>query len=100
MMYFPDVDAVLEEVGEGAVGEGNAALVFDGLDLAAFGDDFPAVEFGHQFAEGFELKIEAEDGANGLSLGFVDDELLVPSFVAEGDRDTGPLALVPASRDL
>ena len=59
-----------------------------------------AVEFGDQLAEGFQFEVAAEDGADGLGLGFVDDQLLVPGVVAERDRAAGPFALAAGGGDL
>src|SRR5258706_6045978 len=39
MMDFAEIDAVLEKVGEGTGGEGNAPVVFGHLGVALFGDD-------------------------------------------------------------
>jgi hypothetical protein len=46
------------------------------------GDDFPAIEFGHQLAKGLLFEIEAKDRADRLGLGFIDDELLVLCVIA------------------
>ncbi len=51
MMDFAEIDAVLEKVGEGTVGEGNAAQVLGNLGVAPLGDDASAIEFGHQLAK-------------------------------------------------
>src|ERR1700761_1929176 len=77
VMHFTNVDAVLQKVGEGAVGKGNATLVFCGLCVTSLGDDFSAIELGHQLAEGLEFEIEPEDRSDGFCLGLVDDELLI-----------------------
>jgi hypothetical protein len=52
MMNLTEIDAIFEEVSEGLISEGNAALVFGDLGVPPFGDDAPAVEFSHQLAEG------------------------------------------------
>jgi hypothetical protein len=46
------------------------------------GDDFPAIEFGHQLSKGLLFEIEAKDRADRLGLGFIDDELLVLCVIA------------------
>jgi hypothetical protein len=51
VMDFAEIDAVLQEIGEGAIGEGDTALVFLDLGVAALGDDLSLVEFGDQFVE-------------------------------------------------
>src|SRR5258705_12286325 len=51
MMDFAEIDAVLEKVGEGTVGEGNAAQVLGNLGVAPLGDDASAIQFGHQLAK-------------------------------------------------
>ncbi len=51
MMNLAEIDAVLEKIGEGTIGEGNAAIVFGDLGVALLGDDAPVVEFAHQLAE-------------------------------------------------
>jgi hypothetical protein len=51
MTDLVEIDAVLEKVGEGTVGERNGAVVFGDLSLSPLGNDAPAVEFGHQLAE-------------------------------------------------
>src|SRR5712671_2651810 len=43
VMSLADVNAVLQEVGEGAVGEGYPAPVFCNFGLAAFGDNFATI---------------------------------------------------------
>ena len=80
--------------------KGMPPLIFCDLGVAALGDDASAVEFGDQLAEGFQLEIEPEDGADGLGLGLVDDELLVLGVIAQRHRAAGPFALAPGGRDL
>src|SRR6476659_7006875 len=99
VMGLADVDAVLQEVGEGAVGEGNPAPVFCNFGLAVFGDNLAAIQFGHQLAEGFLLQIEPEDGADGFSLSLVDDQFLVLCSVTERHGAAGPFTLSPAGSD-
>ena len=77
-----------------------APLYLATLVVAFLGDDAPAIEVRDQFAEGLQFEVAAEDGADGLGLSLVDDELLVPGVIAERDRPAGPFALAPASRDL
>jgi hypothetical protein len=100
VMHLAEIDPVLQEVGEGTVGEGNATLVFCDLGVTPLGDDFPAIEFGYQLAEGFQLEIEAEDGADGFCLSLVDDELFVFCVVAQGDGTSGPLPFLSGGGDL
>ena len=100
VMSFANVDPILEEVGEGTVGEWNATLIFRDLGFAAFGDDFPAIEFGDELAERSQLQVKTKDGPNGLGLGLVDDQLLVLGIVAEWHGAAGPFALAPAGGDL
>ena len=98
VMDFADVDAVLQEIGEGTVGEGNAALIFCDLGIAALGDDASAVEFGDQLAERSQLQVKLENGPNGFGLGLVDDQLLVLGVVAERHGAAGPFALLARRR--
>ena len=39
MMDFAEIDAVLEKIGEGTIGEGNGAIVFGNFGVAPLGDD-------------------------------------------------------------
>src|SRR5262249_9495700 len=100
VMGFAKVDPVLEEIGEGAVGEGDAALVFRDLGVAPLGDNVPAVKLGDQFAERSQLEIQLEDGANSLGLGLVDDELLVRGVIAERNGTARPFPFLAGSRNL
>ena len=52
MVNLAEIDPVLQEVGEGAVGEGDRTVEFGDFGAAPFGDDASAVEFAHQLAEG------------------------------------------------
>ncbi len=76
MMGLANVDPVLEEVGEGAIGEGGASPIFGDLGVATFGDDFLPIKLSDELAERSQLQVEAEDGSYGLGLGFIDNELL------------------------
>ena len=51
IMGFADIDAVLEEVGEGTIGERNAALKLRDFGIATLGHNLPAVEFTDELAE-------------------------------------------------
>ena len=93
MVGLAEVDAIFEEIGEGTVGEGNAALIFGDLGIASLGDDAPSVEFGNQLAERSQFKIKLEDGPNGLGFGLVDDELLVLGVIAKRNGAARPFAL-------
>ena len=64
VMGFPNVDSVLEEIGEGAIGEGYPALIFCHFGVAALGNDFSLVEFGHELAERSQLQVETKDLLN------------------------------------
>ena len=55
MMDLAEIDPVLEKVREGTVGEGNAAIVFGDLCIAALSDDAPLVQVSDQAAKRFEL---------------------------------------------
>ena len=44
MMDLAEVDAVLQKMGEGTIGEGDAATKFRDLGVAPFGDDAALVE--------------------------------------------------------
>jgi hypothetical protein len=92
VVNLANISTVLQEIGEGAVGEGNTAIVFGDLGVPALGDDATPVQFGNKFAERFQLKVKAEDGADGLGLGLVNDQLLVPGLVAEWDRAASPFS--------
>jgi uncharacterized protein (TIGR04141 family) len=43
VVNLAEIDAVLQEIGEGTVGERNAPVVFGDLGAAPFGDDTPAI---------------------------------------------------------
>ena len=44
VMNLTNVDAVLQQIGEGTIGEGDAAAAFRDFSIASLGDDTPAVE--------------------------------------------------------
>src|SRR5882724_6618042 len=44
VVNLADIRAVFEEVSEGNIGEGNAAVVFGDFGISSLGDDAPAVE--------------------------------------------------------
>ena len=51
-------------------------------------------------SERSQFKIQLENGPDGLGLGLVDDELLVPGFVAQRNGAARPFALLAGSRNL
>jgi hypothetical protein len=51
VMNLADVDTVLQEIGEWAVGEGDTAIIFGDRGVPALGDDATPVQFGNKFAE-------------------------------------------------
>src|SRR6185437_9053674 len=57
IMDLAEIDPVLQEIGEGTVGEGNAALVFCDLDVSPCGDDTSSVEFSDELGERFQLQV-------------------------------------------
>src|SRR5215208_2543823 len=59
VMNLTDIDPVLQKVGEGTVTKRNAAIVFGDFGVSPLGDDAPAVEIGHQFAEGLQFEVAA-----------------------------------------
>ena len=73
-----EVDPVFQEVGEGAVGEGNAALIFRDFGVASLGDDASAVEFGDQFAEGLAVRDSSRKMVRTVSASV----LLMTSFLS------------------
>src|SRR6476469_1421538 len=99
-MDLTEIDAVLEKIGEGTIGEGDRTIEFGDLGFAPLGDDTPVIEFSHQLPERLQFLVEAEDGSDGLSLFLVNDELLVLAVVAERHGAAGPFALASAGRDL
>src|SRR5882757_540415 len=99
VMGLGDVSSVLQEVGEGAVGEGYSTPVFCNFGRAPFGDNLATIELGHQPAEGLLLQIKPEDGANGFGLSFVNDQFLVLCLVTERHGPAGPFTLSPAGSD-
>src|ERR1700738_5635879 len=92
---FADVDAVLQEVGEGTVGEGYPAVVFPDLGIPALGDDAPAVEILHQLPKTLQFEVTLEDIAHGLGLGLIDNQLLVLSVITQRHGTPSPFALAP-----
>src|SRR6516162_7492200 len=100
VMDFTEIDPVLEEVGEGAISEGNAAIVFGDFRVTALGDDAALVEISHQAGKGFALQVPAKDGSDRLGLGLVDDKLLVPGIITQRDCPPGPFALLSGGGDL
>src|SRR4029077_11752245 len=95
-----EIDAVFQEMGEGTVGKGYATVVFGDLGFATFCDYASPVEISDQLAEGLQFEVTAENGADGLGFGLVDDELLVLGVIAERHRAAGPFALAAGGRDL
>lgn len=57
MLHLAKVNAILQDMGEGTIGERDAAAIFRYFDVTTFGDDAPTVEILDQPAEGFEGKI-------------------------------------------
>ena len=51
VVHLADIDPVFEEVGEGAISEGNAAIVFGCFGIAPLRNNASPVEIGDQFAE-------------------------------------------------
>jgi hypothetical protein len=95
-----DVAAVVQEIGEGASGERDTA---EGASIGArahLGGDAAVAEIGQQRPDAAELEIAPEDGSHPLGLVLVDDELLVPALIAEGDIAADPDALALGRRDL
>jgi hypothetical protein len=99
-MNLTEIHAILQEIGEGTVGEGNATPIFGDLGVATFRDDAPAIELANQLAERSALKIELENGLDRLGLVLVDDELLVLGIVAERRGAARPFAFFAGSRHL
>jgi hypothetical protein len=90
MDHLPDVEAVPQEVGEGAAGKGDPS---DGVAVREpphLRDDPPLAKVPHQRVQAAELEIAAEDEPHPFSL-FVDDhELLVPALIAERHHAADP----------
>lgn len=100
MVDLTEVDAILQKIGEGAVGEGDAALVLGDLRIAPLGDNAPAVELGDQFAERPDLEIQLENLPDRLGFSLVDDQLLVPGIVTERNGATRPFSLLARGSNL
>jgi hypothetical protein len=92
---FASVKSVLQEVGEGTIGEGNLVVKFFNLGIPTFGDDTLGVEVRDQLPETLHLQIPLEDISDGLGFGLVDDELLVLGVIAHWDSAARPFALAP-----
>jgi hypothetical protein len=95
VVHLTKIDPVFEKIGEGATSEGDGTIVLGNLVVAPFGDNTPAVEIGDQFAEGLEVEVPAEDGADDLGLSLFDGELLVLGVITKRNGPTGPFALAP-----
>jgi hypothetical protein len=44
VMHFPKINAVLQKMGEGSIGEGNAALILRDFGITCLGNNASAVE--------------------------------------------------------
>ena len=53
MVHFAEINPIVKEIAERARCEGNAALVFCDLGVAAFGDDFAAIKFANELSNRF-----------------------------------------------
>src|SRR6516165_1864815 len=97
---FTDVEAVLQEMGQGADPEpyptGGAAIG----GCAPLGPNAAAIEIPHEGPYRAEFKISAKYRANRLGFIGHDNKLLVDTGVAEGDRSTDPDSLAFRGRDL
>jgi hypothetical protein len=94
------INPALEEMIERATGKGYPAPEFGHFGVPALGDDAAPVEVVDQLSKALQLKVAAEDDADGLGLSLVDDELLIPLVTTKGNRTAGPFAPAPAGGDL
>jgi hypothetical protein len=84
--HLADVEPIVQELGEGASGEGNAANGPPIREVTDLGDDPALPKVGQQQADTAEFEVVLEDRADAIGLLLFDDELLVTS-------DFGLLAL-------
>jgi hypothetical protein len=95
-----NVAPVVQEIGEGASGERDAA---NGAPIGAcahLGNDAAVAQIGQQRPDAADLEIAPEDGSDPLGRVLVDDELLVPALIAERDIAADPDTLALGGRDL
>jgi hypothetical protein len=95
-----DVEAIAQEIGERASGEGDAA---DGApigEMADLGDDPVLTKVRQEEPDAAEVEVAPEDSADPLSLLLFDDQLLVPAHIPERHHAADPQPLALGGADL
>src|SRR6266849_1481315 len=95
-----DVEAVLEEMRQGADAISPAPHRPADREGAHLRDDVPSAKFLGQGSDRAAFEIEPEHGADRLGLLGYDDQLLADAGIAERDRAAHPNALALRGRDL
>src|ERR1700722_7130277 len=85
-----NVEPVVQEIGERASGEGNAADGPSIAEMADLGDDAALPKITQEQPDTAEIEVAPEDGADPLGLFVCDDELLVAADVAKRYHSAHP----------
>ena len=96
---FAKVEAVLEQIGEGAISEGDRASVL-AFDRSRLADDALGVQLVNQRLERSQDKIALKHHPHGLSFRRINNELFGDCIIAERDTAAGPFALLAGGRHL
>src|SRR6266566_2159543 len=95
-----DVEAIAQEVEQGALREGHAAARAAVRQLADLCSHIALVKLEHQPVDAAEREIPTKDHADPLGLVFDDGELAILEFVAQRHHSADPQALALGSRHL
>src|SRR5439155_2685087 len=98
--HLSDVEAVLEQIGQGANAKRAAANVAAGREPSGLTADASVVEVGGERPDRAKRKIPLKDGAHRLGLGRHHHDLLIHCRIAERERAADPNALALGGRDL
>ena len=63
VVNLANIDAVLEEVGEGTVGKGNGSVVFRDFGVPSLGNNAPSVQIRDELAERLQFDVATENGS-------------------------------------
>jgi hypothetical protein len=85
-----DVEAVAQEIGERAPCERNATYGSTIGERAGLGDDFALSKVNQEQPDAAEVEVAPEDGADPFGLFLLDEELPVPTNVAERHHAADP----------
>src|SRR5215207_5148062 len=96
MVQLADIDAVAQQIGEGAIGQRHAADGSARAERPQSRHDATLPQLALQDGEGSQREIAPEDQPDGFGLVLPDDELAVAHLISERDDAADPDA--PALR--